>query len=116
VFPSTWETFGLAAAEAAMTGMPMIVADLPVLREVLHADGSEPVTFVAPQNVEGWIAAIGKALVAPPAPYVVSGFARAIGRKYSRQRMIESYLSLFGAYRRLDRREVSGLQPATEEF
>ena len=39
VFPSIWETFGLAAAEAAMAGMPMVVADLPVLREVLHADG-----------------------------------------------------------------------------
>ena len=28
VFPSTWETFGLAAVEAAMVGMPMVVADL----------------------------------------------------------------------------------------
>jgi glycosyltransferase involved in cell wall biosynthesis len=115
VFPSIWETFGLAAAEAAMTGMPMVVADLPVLREVLHADGAEPVTFVAPQNVEGWIAAIAKALAAPPPPYVVTNFARAIGRKYSRQRMIESYLSLFEAYRRPSRRDVSGLQPAAEE-
>ncbi len=79
VFPSIWETFGLAGAEAAMTGMPMIVADLPVLREVLHADGSEPVTFVAPRNVEGWISAIGNALAAPPAPHVVASFARAIG-------------------------------------
>ena len=31
VFPSTWETFGIAAVEAAMVGMPMVVADLPVL-------------------------------------------------------------------------------------
>jgi glycosyltransferase involved in cell wall biosynthesis len=115
VFPSIWETFGLAAAEAAMAGMPMVVADLPVLREVLHADESEPVTFVAPQNVEGWISAIGRALAAPPAPYVVNSFARAIARKYSRQRMIESYLSLFETYRRPDRRAVSGLQPAAEE-
>jgi glycosyltransferase involved in cell wall biosynthesis len=115
VFPSIWETFGLAAAEAAMTGMPMVVADLPVLREVLHADGSEPVTFVAPRNVEGWIAAIGKALAQPPAPHIVTSFARAIGRKYSRQRMIESYLSLFEAYRRPHRRDVSALQPAAEE-
>ncbi len=115
VFPSIWETFGLAAAEAAMTGMPMVVADLPVLREVLHADGFEPVTFVAPQNVEGWIAAIGRALAEPPAAPVVTGFACAIGRKNSRQRMIERYLSLFEAYRRPDRRCVSALQPAAEE-
>src|ERR1700691_6028443 len=37
VFPSTWETFGLAAVEAAMVGVPIVAADLPVLREVLSA-------------------------------------------------------------------------------
>ena len=74
VFPSIWETFGLAAAEAAMAGLPMVVADLPVLREVLNAGGTEPVTFVAPRNVEGWIAAIGTALAAPPAAPTLSQF------------------------------------------
>ena len=115
VFPSIWETFGLAAAEAAMAGMPMVVADLPVLREVLNAGGGEPVTFVAPRDIEGWISGIGRALAAPPAEYVLANFARNIGRKYSRQRMIESYLSLFDAHRQRDRREISGLQPAAEE-
>ena len=100
VFPSTRETFGLAAVEAAMAGLPMVVADLPVLREVLRADGTEPVAFVKSHDVEGWIAAIGRALAAAkrhrlthrpsPAPWVA---------KYSRQRMIESYLSLFEAQR-----------------
>jgi glycosyltransferase involved in cell wall biosynthesis len=115
VFPSIWETFGLAAAEAAMAGMPMVVADLPVLREVLNAGGGEPVTFVAPHNVEGWISAIGSALAVPPAPQTRVNFARAIARKYSRARMIESYVSLFEAHRRRQRREVSTLQPAAEE-
>jgi glycosyltransferase involved in cell wall biosynthesis len=115
VFPSIWETFGLAAAEAAMAGMPMIVADLPVLREVLNAGGHEPVTFVAPRNVEGWISAIGSALGIPPAPQALTNFARVIGRKYSRQRMIESYRSLFEAYRQRERPDVCGLRPAAEE-
>ncbi len=95
VFPSHWETFGLAAVEAAMVGLPMVVADLPVLREVLRADGDAPVAFVAPENVEGWIRAVEVALAAPPSPQATAAFARSIGRKYSRQRMIESYLSLF---------------------
>ena len=115
VFPSIWETFGLAAAEAAMAGMPMVVSDLPVLREVLHADGAEPVAFVAPANVEGWISAIGRGLAAPAPEYVLANFGRAIGRKYSRQRMIESYQSLFEAYRQPRRHDVPGLQPAAEE-
>lgn len=35
VFPSIWETFGLAGVEATMAGLPVVAADLPVLREVL---------------------------------------------------------------------------------
>jgi glycosyltransferase involved in cell wall biosynthesis len=119
VFPSIWETFGLAAVEAAMTGLPMVVADLPVLHEVLRADGAEPVSFVAPGDTEGWISAIDKAIdkagASAPAPRRNAAFARAIARKYSRQRMTESYLSLFEAHRRLRRTDVTGLHPAAEK-
>ena len=95
VFPSTLETFGIAAVEAAMVGMPMVVADLPALREVLRAEGEEPVAFAAPHDVEAWIAAISAALAAPPLPQIAAIFARTIRRRYSRQRMIENYLNLF---------------------
>ncbi|MGA2893150.1 MAG: glycosyltransferase family 4 protein [Xanthobacteraceae bacterium] len=115
VFPSTWETFGLAAVEAAMVGLPMVVADLAVLREVLRADGTEPVAFAAPHDTEGWISAIGKALAAAPATQSAAAFARTVSRKYSRQRMIESYLSLFEAYARPDRRKLAAVRAATEE-
>ena len=56
VFPSTWETFGFAAVEAAMVGTALVVADLAVLREVL--DVEEPVVFVPPHDVNGWVRAI----------------------------------------------------------
>jgi glycosyltransferase involved in cell wall biosynthesis len=115
VFPSIWETFGLAAVEAAMAGMPMVVADLPALREVLRADGSEPVTFVAPHDIEDWISTIATALAAPPVSRAGTAFARVIGRKYSRQRMIESYLSLFDAKPSQSRSGLPGLQAAAEE-
>jgi glycosyltransferase involved in cell wall biosynthesis len=114
VFPSIWETFGLAAVEAGMAGLPMVVADLPVLREVLRTDDGESVTFVAPDDVEGWISAIGRALAAP-ASRGATGFARALAAKYSRQRMIESYLSLFEAHRRIERSELHELEPAAEK-
>jgi glycosyltransferase involved in cell wall biosynthesis len=116
VFPSTWETFGLAAVEAGIAGLPMVVADLPVLREVLRGDGSEPVAFVAPDDVEGWITAIGRVLTqTTPSLRNSSPFARTLTAKYSRQRMIESYLSLFEAHRRIERRELNELQPAAEK-
>ena len=96
VFPSLWETFGFAVVEAAMVGAPMVAADLPVLREVLHVDGEEPVAYVAPHDTEGWIGAVRAALAAPPLPRIAATYARAMRRKYSRQRMIDGYLRLFG--------------------
>jgi glycosyltransferase involved in cell wall biosynthesis len=115
-FPSTWETFGLAAVEAGMAGMPMVVADLPVLREVLRAGGGEPVAFVAPHDIEGWIGAIAQALQSAPAARAATAFARALSVKYSRQRMIESYLSLFEAPRRHEPAQLHDLQPAAEKL
>lgn len=115
VFPSTWETFGLAAVEAAMVGMPMVVADLPVLREVLRAGGAEPVAFAAAHDLEAWIAAIRAAFAAPPPPRVVARFARAMRRKYSRQRMIEGYLHLFAQRRRRGASERRSDLAATAE-
>lgn len=94
VFPSTWETFGLAAVEAAMVGLPQVAADLPVLREVLSVPGTQPITFVQPHDVSGWPSAICGALNDPPSRDVVRAFAQAISRKYSRNRMIESYVAL----------------------
>ncbi len=114
VFPSTWETFGFAAVEAGMAGLPLVVADLPVLREVLRADGAGAVTFVLPHDVEGWISAISRALTTAPAARATA-FARALALKYSRQRMIESYLSLFEAHRRVGRSELNELKPAAEK-
>jgi glycosyltransferase involved in cell wall biosynthesis len=53
VIPSNWETFGLAAVEAAMYGVPVVANDIPVFREVLRetstrfVDASDPVRFAA---------------------------------------------------------------------
>jgi glycosyltransferase involved in cell wall biosynthesis len=94
VFPSTWETFGLAAVEAAMVGTPMVVADLAVLREVLSTEVAYPLTFVDPHDVDGWARAIRAALEGLPARDLRAQFARAIAFKYSRRRMIEGYVRL----------------------
>ena len=114
VFPSTWETFGFAAVEAGMVGLPMVVADLPALREVLRA-GGDAVTFVPPGDVEGWIAAITRVLAAAPAEHAAAAFARALAAKYSSQRMLESYLSLFETRPRQERPELHDLAPAAEK-
>jgi glycosyltransferase involved in cell wall biosynthesis len=93
VFPSVWETFGLAAAEAAMSGIAMVVADLAVLREVLASPHS-PVRFVPADDVAAWTTAIAGMLRAPPPEALRHIFAGEIGQRYSVDRMIERYVDL----------------------
>lgn len=56
LFPSYIETFGLPLIEAAMTGMPIVAADLPYSREVLS--GYEGAVFVKHDNPKEWANAI----------------------------------------------------------
>ena len=88
VFPSSWETFGIAAVEAALAGLPIIAADLTVLREVLA--GTDTV-FVAPFDQAGWTQAIRG--------HTARAGARrdampSIARRYAVERMIDAYVAL----------------------
>jgi glycosyltransferase involved in cell wall biosynthesis len=97
VFPSTWETFGLAAVEAAMSAVPVVAADLAVLREVLATEAAEGATFVAPHDIDGWARAIRINLETPPAAAALREFATEVAARYSRERMSESYRRLLGS-------------------
>ena len=74
--------------------LPMVVSDLAVLREVLASHGPQTAIFVDPFDVDGWAAAIRRQIEHPLALDAISGFAQAIARRYSRKRMIDSYLKL----------------------
>lgn len=58
LFPSYIETFGLPLIEAALTGLPILAADLPYAREVL--DGYEGVRFVKYNSKDAWAEAISE--------------------------------------------------------
>lgn len=66
-FPSTKEGFGLAAMEALAAGVPLVVRDLPVLREVF--DGAALFASTPP----GLAAALGEALDAPSPERAAAG-------------------------------------------
>ena len=93
-FPSVWETFGLAAVEAAMVGLPSVVADLDVLREVLATGEIAPIRFANPHDVKRWKDSLGQMLRNPPPPTMRREAARAVTAKYARERMVDSYLDL----------------------
>lgn len=93
VFPSTWETFGLAAVEAAMVGMPIVAADLPVLREVLA--GTKAIRLAPPCDVAAWIEAIEAMIPVSRAGHDASRGA-AVTKRYAIDRMIEDYSAILG--------------------
>lgn len=93
VFPSTWETFGLAAVEAAMVGLPIVAADLPVLREVLA--GATSVRLAPPHDVGAWIEAIG-AMIGVSRAGRDAARGAAVAERYTIDRMLDDYRTILG--------------------
>ena len=104
VFPSVWETFGLAAVEAQMLGLPVVASDLPVLREVLGPAGL--VRFHTPGDATALASAARATLANPPDLAMRRATAQAAEASHSVARMIRSYLAV------LSPRAEVGLQPS----
>lgn len=58
VFPSRYESFGIAVLEALAAGVPVVCSDLPALREV----AGQAAVFVPPSDMQGWIEATTRLL------------------------------------------------------
>jgi glycosyltransferase involved in cell wall biosynthesis len=95
VFPSAWETFGLAGVEAAMVGLPVVAADIPALREVLTCQGQSTARFVRRRNADDWAAAIKASLNDKNLRSRSQEFAAIIQDQYSEKRMIQGYVDLY---------------------
>ena len=92
VFPSVWETFGLAAVEAQMIELPIVASDLPVLREVLEPAGL--VRFHAPGDAAALAEAVRAALANPPDLVARKAAAQRAEAQHSVAKMIASYLAV----------------------
>jgi len=91
--PSRWEGQGLAVLEAAAAGVPMVLSDLPVLRETLRENEA---SFVAAGDVPAWAQAINSMLVEPDAYVAKAQSAKArIREKFSIKSMVGSYAQVY---------------------
>jgi glycosyltransferase-like protein len=88
-FPSTKEGFGLAPMEALAAGVPLVVRDLPVLREVFGA------TAELATGVSELAAGIINALEAPDRARVHAGIE--LARRHTWQAAATAHRQLYGA-------------------
>jgi glycosyltransferase involved in cell wall biosynthesis len=100
VMPTRSEGFGLVAAEAMAAGLPSVVTDLPVLREVLGEEGFS--AFFAPLNDRTvFVAQLRRLLLDPALRRRMGNQALKAARKHDRAQMHKAYTDLYrslGAY------------------
>ncbi|WP_338828762.1 glycosyltransferase family 4 protein [Bradyrhizobium sp. 27S5] len=94
VFPTQAETFGLAAVEAASAGIPCVVNDLPVLREVLSCQGQPAAVFVDAADEAEFSAAVSKVLTDRVLSDQLRQSAVGLKSRYSLDAMIEEYVRI----------------------
>jgi glycosyltransferase involved in cell wall biosynthesis len=91
VFPSQAETFGLAAVEAANSGVPTVVRDMPVLREVLSYEGKPAALFVDASDNEKLFAAVSQILTEKDLREELRRNAKGLTSRYSVDAMVSEY-------------------------
>lgn len=95
VFPSVWETFGLAVVEAAVMGTPVAASDIPVLREVLSDDHGAPAAlFFNPLNPNDMASKIKEILEDTVMAVRLTQVGQRLSEKYSIRKMLEGYDAL----------------------
>jgi glycosyltransferase involved in cell wall biosynthesis len=94
LLPSDREGFGLPVIEALATGTSVLASDLPVLREA----GGEAAEYCAPDDLDGWAAAIDRLLTERADPDGMARRRRACLRQAARfswstyaSRMVDIY-------------------------
>jgi glycosyltransferase involved in cell wall biosynthesis len=94
VFPTQAETFGLAAVEAANAGVPSVVTDLPVLREVLSFEGKPTALFVDASDHAKLSAAVSRLLTDQTLSDELRQNAKGLRLRYSVDAMVEEYVQI----------------------
>lgn len=86
VFPSKFEAFGLALAEAMLEELPIITADFPAAKEVVADSG-----YRLPLNQDVWVSCIQQLLKDPTLRQRCGVEAREQARHFTYEAMLQSY-------------------------
>jgi glycogen synthase len=93
VMPARYEPFGLSILEAGLSGCALVLGDIPSLRE--HWDGAA--VFVPPEDRNALRRAIQRLIERPARRAELGRLARARGRRFTVERMVDGYERLYDA-------------------
>ncbi|GAC1043615.1 glycosyltransferase family 4 protein [Rhizobium sp. No.120] len=93
-FSSLTETFGLAAVEAAISGLPVVTSKLNVLREVLTTDEGEAAALFVEADAKGMAEGLAQLIARPELATRLATAGRQLKEQYSPARMCAGYEAL----------------------
>lgn len=94
VFASTTETFGLAAVEAAISGLPVVTSNLPVMQEVLTTEDGEPAALFVEATAIGMALGLADIIAKPELAASLAAAGQRLREQYSPARMCAGYEAL----------------------
>ena len=89
--PAKYEPFGLTPLEAAHAGCPLVLGDLPSLREVW----GDAAAFVPPDDREALVVTLNRLIADPAGRTALAGRAARRARRYTRAAMTDAYLAAY---------------------
>src|SRR5262249_38240584 len=94
VFPSSVETFGLAAVEAAQAGIPVVANDFDVLREALASDGKPCALFIDVNDTTAFGEAVRRLLDDARLRATICARGAELSRRFSLEAMTDRYAAV----------------------
>ncbi len=91
--PSLYEPFGLCVLEAAQTGAPLVLADIPTFRELWTGAA----LFVPPRDPAAWASTLDTLMADPARRHALGEAARTRAASYTQAAMVHATAALHAA-------------------
>jgi glycosyltransferase involved in cell wall biosynthesis len=95
LMPSRWEGFGLVAAEAMASGVPVLASDVPGLAEIVGRNGRGGGWLIPPESPHEWRRVLSRLLSDPGNVWIPPGRCRERAKQFGIDKTAAAYRCLY---------------------